>query len=215
MTLGATITAPDLLGASDRDRILEAMASCCGERGYAAVDIADIVSRAGVTRLSFESHFATKEDCAAAAFNKLVSETMLTLSSVRSDAVGKDRAVLEVKALLELVAARPDFVRLGLIEARQGATPEMHRAYESAAKVLALMMERARFGGGGEAPAAGLVRSTLGGIEAVLRRELAAGRAHSAPRLLQDFVYAALVPFVGQREALRQSRAAARCNEEG
>jgi AcrR family transcriptional regulator len=212
--LGVISTGNDVLSVSDRDRILEAMASCCAEAGYAATTVPEVLERAGVDFGSFEAHFAGKEDCALAALNRIVSETLARISMAQprsADVVERRR--LEVKAILELVAAQPGFAWLGYVEARQGGTRRMHDSYESAARVLALMMERA----GGAAEGLGAPgRAALGGAEAIVRRELAAGRAAQLPRLLPDFVYAALVPFVGQREALRQAKKAARlAAEEG
>lgn len=103
----------------------------------------------------------------------------------------------------------PAFAELACIEARHGGTTRLRAAHASAVGVLALMMERLASGEAGDAPTA-QGRATLGGLEALVRRELAAGRAESLPRLLPNFIYGALVPFVGQREALRQARQAAR-----
>ena len=205
--LGATTTGPELLAVSDRDRILRALAECCAERGFAATAIEDVIGRAAVSRESFDSHFASKEDCASAAFNKLVSDTLATLSTAGAPAAGMAAAA---NAVLEMIAAEPAFSYLGLIGFRQGGTQRMHDAYESAARVLSLMMERARLGRGNGGLSYTQTRAAVGGAEALLRRELAAGRAASLPSLLPNFVYAALVPFVGQGEALRQAREAAR-----
>jgi AcrR family transcriptional regulator len=207
--LGVSTTGTDLLSVSDRDRILQAMAECCAEQGFAGTKVEDVLSRAGATRDSFESHFSGKEDCALAAFNKLVSETMLTVATAGAPQDWSAGRASEVKALLELAAARPSFGRLGLIDARQGGTRQMRQAYESASQVLALMMERGRPDDSLSRPSPRLARAALGGMEAVLRREISAGRAANLPFLLQDFIYAALVPFLGQREALRQARVVA------
>jgi AcrR family transcriptional regulator len=206
--LGVVSTGTDVLAVPDRDRILEAMADCCAEAGYAETTIAAVLERAGVEAESFDAHFAGKEDCALAALNKIVSETLARISMANprgSDVV--ERRKFEVKAILELMAAQPGFSWLGYVEARQGGTARMHASYESAVRVLALMMERA---GGAAERYEVAARAALGGAEAVVRRELAAGRAADLPELLPDFVYAALVPFVGQREALRQAKQAAR-----
>jgi AcrR family transcriptional regulator len=198
-------TGSDVLAVSDRERILQAMADCCAECGYAGTSVEAVLERAGVEPQSFENHFAGKEDCALAALNKIVSETLARISMTSADGAGAvERRKYEGKAILELMAARPSFAKLGFIESRQGGTERMHGAYESGARVLALMMERLG-GGGGSATTA---RAALGGAEAVIRRELAAGRAGGLPQLLPDFVYAVLVPFVGQREALRQAKLA-------
>ncbi len=205
----------DVLSVSDRDRILQAMAECCAEAGYRATTVAAVLERAGVEPESFDSHFAGKEDCALAALNKIVSEALAQISMASSHVAGLvEERKFEVKALLELLAARPSFARLAFVDARQGGTTRMHNAYESAVRVLALMMERAN--GANRRPSTG-ARAALGGAEAVVRKELAAGRGERLPQLLPDFVYAALVPFVGQGEALRQAKLAARlaAEEEG
>jgi AcrR family transcriptional regulator len=200
-------TGNELLVVPDRERILQAMADCCAELGYAGTTVEAVVEQAGVDPRSFESHFAGKEDCALAALNKIVSETLARISMTNSEGVGAvERRKYEGKAILELMAARPSFARLGFIESRQGGTERMHGAYESGVRVLALMMERL----GGAEGSALTARAALGGAEAVIRRELAADRAAALPQLLPDFVYAVLVPFVGQGEALRQAKLAAR-----
>lgn len=210
--MGTTTTGADVLSISDRDRILRAMAECCAREGYQATTVAAVVQRAGVEPESFESHFAGKEDCALAALNQVVSETLARISMVGAQAAGAaGRRRFEIGAILELMASRPAFAWLGYIESRQGGTPRMHDSYESAVRVLALMMERTSAQRDG--PSA-LARATLGGAEALVRRELAAGRAEGISRLLPDLVYAALVPFVGQREALRQAKLAANASAE-
>jgi AcrR family transcriptional regulator len=203
-----------VLSVSDRDRILRAMAECCVENGYVETTVEAVLQRAGVEAESFESHFVDKEDCALAALNKIVSE-ILTRISMANPLAGDvvERRKFEVKAILELMVAQWPFAQLAFIESRQGGTPRMHDSYESAARVLALMMERA---GEPTGSRSGVARAVLGGAEAVVRRELVAGRGDRLPQLLSDFVYAALVPFVGQREALRQAKQAARvAAEEG
>ncbi|MGN6588643.1 MAG: TetR/AcrR family transcriptional regulator [Solirubrobacterales bacterium] len=206
--MGTLSADTEVLSVSDRDRILQAMAECCAERGYAATTVGAVLERAGVGTESFESYFAGKEDCALAALNKIVSETLARIAMANPLAGDEvQRRKFEIKAILELMAGEPAFAWLAYVESRQGGTPRMHDAYESAARVLALMMERVGVAAGGRN---GLARASLGGAEAVVRRELAAGRAGRLPELLKDFVYAALVPFVGQREALRQAKEAAR-----
>lgn len=190
------------------------MAECCADKGYGETTMEAVLERAGVDQESFESHFADKEDCALAAFNKIVSETLARISMAHAKADDViERRKFEVKAILELMAAQPAFAWLAYVESRQGGTRRMGDSYESAARVLALMMERAGNAAEGQGAAA---RASLGGAEALVRRELAADRAWRLPQLFPDFVYAALVPFVGQREALRQAKLAARvAAEEG
>jgi len=204
--LSPTAIGSDVLSANERDLILQAMAECCAERGYLETELEAVIERAGVERKSFESHFTGKEDCALAALNSIVSETLAEVSTARHVESEAERRVFQIKAILELMRARGAFARLIFIAARQGASERMADGYRSAAHVLALMMERAQGTGPVPPPKAG--RAALGGAEALVRRELVAGKDRDLTRLLPDFVYAALVPFAGQREALRQSKLA-------
>jgi len=212
--LGVISTGPDVLSVSDRDRILQAMAECCAEHGYRATTVNAILERAGVERESFEALFTDKEDCALAALNKILSETVARISmlDLRTESE-MEKQVREIQAILQLLAARASFARLGCVEARQLGSARMRESYEAAARVLALMIERA--GSGTPWGASGVTaRAALGGAEALARRELAIGGAGNLPKLLPDFVYGVLVPFVGQQEALRQAKLAARVAEE-
>ncbi len=205
-------TGNDVFTVPDRDRILIAMAECCAEAGYRATTIDAVLDRAGVERDNFEALFLDKEDCALAALNKIVSETLAQVSTVeeRPESLA-ERRIHQIQAILQLLAARPAFTRLGLIDARQAGSARMRESYEAAMRVMALMLERTRLGSGEAAHSPTLAaRAALGGAEALARRELTIGNPGDLPRLLPDFVYATLVPFVGQGEALRQAKLAAR-----
>jgi AcrR family transcriptional regulator len=205
--LAATTIEAGILSPSERSRLLEAMAACCAEYGYEAATVEGVLERAGLGPDSFERHFEGKEDCALAALNQIVAETLAAVATAGSSGEEAERRLLQIRAIAELMDARPGFARLGFVEARQGGTKRMRDAYESAARVLALMMERAS-GNGADLPAQA-ARAALGGAEAVARRSLSAGGGGELSRHLPDYVYSALVPYFGQKEALRQSRAAA------
>ena len=198
----------DQLAPSDRDRILEAMIECCAEKGYAETTIEEVVQRADVSISDFDAIFTGKEDCAVAALNRIASDILTTLSTSGSSEPSELKGELSaMHSMIELMAARPSHVNFGYIQARQGGTARMHDAYESGARVLTVMIERLRnLAPAGAATPTTATRAALGGAEAVLRRELSAGQAERLPSLLPDFAYNVLVPFVGQEEALRQSR---------
>jgi AcrR family transcriptional regulator len=204
VALGTTGTEADLLAASDRDRLLAAMAESCAERGYRATTVADVLRRSGLGAEAFAAHFTSKEDCALAALNQLLSEAVARVSiAAPAGAAEPERRRAEAVALVELVASAPAFARLAQIEARHGASDRLAGAYRSARHVLGLMSA-----GGGE-PDPGAVAVALGGAEALARAELAAGRGARLGELAENFVYVALVGTLGQGEALRQAKLAA------
>jgi AcrR family transcriptional regulator len=64
---GEAAVAGGLVIASPRGRLLEAIAQAVAVKGYADATVADVVSRAGVSRKTFYEHFEDKEDCFLAA----------------------------------------------------------------------------------------------------------------------------------------------------
>jgi AcrR family transcriptional regulator len=53
---------------SQRGRMLDAMARAVADRGYARATVADVITRARVSRETFYEHFDGKEDCFLAAY---------------------------------------------------------------------------------------------------------------------------------------------------
>jgi hypothetical protein len=114
-----------------------------------------------------------------------------------------------VKAILELMAENPEFAYLGYVVSRQMAPGQVREINEAGHRMLEAMLERGWEYSDSACQPASAALGVLGGAEALIRRELATGRAAELPRLLPDFVYVATVPFLGQEESLRLARQAA------
>jgi AcrR family transcriptional regulator len=56
------------VSSSQRERILAAVIEAVAEKGYVHTSVADILKRAGVSRLTFYQQFSDKEDCFVRAF---------------------------------------------------------------------------------------------------------------------------------------------------
>src|SRR4051795_2217185 len=59
----------DVVLASQRGRMLGAMADAVAGKGFAATTVADVVAGAGVSRKTFYEHFRDKEECFLAAYD--------------------------------------------------------------------------------------------------------------------------------------------------
>lgn len=198
-----------LLMPSERQRLLDSMVRVCARRGYLNTMIAEVAADAGSSRESFERHFASRESCLAEAAEAALADTMAAFSGGYSlDTTLRESTVQTLRSMLELFAARPALAHLAFIGSRQMMPASILSRYELGFGVLTAMLGRLRNGGRGADLPAGSTRAAIGGIEAVLRREIADGRAESLPRLLPDLVYMATVPSLGQKEAQKlQSRA--------
>jgi AcrR family transcriptional regulator len=195
----------DIAAPSERDRLIEAMALICAEHGYAAATVEQVVARAGVSRGCFEENFADKAECGTAAVNQILADITAAASIAYSAEYSEWEKILRgVRALLELMAARPSFAALDLIEARQGMGLDAYELYIAGIRVLAAMLDRLQanaLAGISRPPTA--IRGAIGGAETLIRRELLAGRPERLPELLPDIIYGMLVPYLGQQEALR------------
>jgi AcrR family transcriptional regulator len=109
--------AREVVLASQRGRMLDAMAQSVAEKGYAATTVADVVGRAGVSRKTFYEHFRDKEDCFLEAWDAGV-QILLDAVAEATTAVDdwRDGVRAGTRAYLETLAAEPAFARTFMIE---------------------------------------------------------------------------------------------------
>ncbi|HLJ07616.1 MAG TPA: helix-turn-helix domain-containing protein [Acidimicrobiia bacterium] len=106
--------------ASQRGRLLDAMAQVVAEKGYAATTVADVVERAGVSRRTFYEQFADKEACFLAAYDVglevVLGRIRDAIGSAAAAAGWRERARAGVEAFLVLLASEPAFARALQVE---------------------------------------------------------------------------------------------------
>lgn len=195
----------------DRDKLIRASAELCAERGYHEIEDAEVASRAGLPPETMRGLFpGGKEECLAAAENAILLEVVSAVAEGYSaDESEWDNVIHGVEAVLELMAANPEFAYVGYIFSRQMAPEKIRAINETGHRMLEAMLERGwTYSSLADQPSLAAL-GVLGGAQALVRRELAAGRSDRLRSLLPDCVYIATVPFLGQAEALRLTRRAA------
>jgi AcrR family transcriptional regulator len=196
-------------GLDPRAALIDEMARSCLEHGYLETTIEGLLAGAGLTRADFDRHFASKEECALAAVETILSEGMATVSTAYSaDRSERESALRSLRSLLELFASDPARASLAFTESRQMMPAAASERYRSGFAILTAMLDRLRADARKSAAPPQAARAAIGGGEALVRREIAAGRGSELPRILPDLVYSATVPFLGQAEALRLARQA-------
>jgi AcrR family transcriptional regulator len=111
--------AREAVAASQRGRLLDAMAQMVAEKGYAATTVADVVERAGVSRRTFYEQFADKEACFLAAYDvglAVVLGRIRDAVEARLEVGWRERARAGVEAFLALLASEPAFARALQVE---------------------------------------------------------------------------------------------------
>jgi AcrR family transcriptional regulator len=204
---GCTIAFTDVMSPaaqSDRDWLLIGVAESCAARGYELSTIADICAAAGVSRRSFETIFASKDDCLAAAMESVLDEAQRGIEAV--DSPGKPWAATlrdGVAALLDLIAERPAFARMALVEA-PAAGGRAAALHVSAKTALLSYVERGREQELEEPGIpASAARAALAGADALIVGQILAGKTEQLGKLTPDVVYLLTVPYLGRGEAQR------------
>jgi AcrR family transcriptional regulator len=123
--------------------MLEGIAVCVAEKGYAAATVADVIGRAGVSRKTFYEHFRDKEDCFLAAYDtgvELLLDALRGAAPAGGDLLEAARA--RTRAYLETLAAEPAFARTFLIEVAAAGPAALARREAVHDRFAALLREQ-------------------------------------------------------------------------
>ena len=194
---------------SQRERILVGMAECCAAKGFGATTISDITEAAGVSRATFYELFKDKEDCFHAAMEVALADVMGSIVAIYSPDKPWPTTIRDsAAAILELFKSRPAFARMTLVEAPSSGE-QGFELYSSGKHVLQSLLDLGR----GDPVEEEAIPSSAGvaalaAAESLVVGQILSGSTDRLPELLPDIVYIITVPYLGQAEALRQSREA-------
>lgn len=186
-----------------RERILDAVEQLVAERGLAGSSIEAIAKAAGVSSVTFYEFFEGKEECFVAAFERAVEEAAVELAQAAEGdpAAGgftwSEQVATGLRALIRLVAERPERARLVLVEAQTGG-PELSRRFDAALDRVAAKLREGR--ALPTAPAdlpATHEEATAGALAWLLRERLEAGGGEGLEALYPEMIDIALAPYLG------------------
>lgn len=196
---------PDAMPASQRARMLDAVTRAVAEKGYAAVTVGDVVSRAGVSRRTFYEQFSDKQECFLAAYE---TGTKALICAIRGDARELDteaswRRILEVaiERYLGGLAEHPEFARTFLIDVL-GAGPEAverrRRVFERFVDQYRLLADRIA----ADEPQLGRIpdvylQALVGGISELVQQHILEHGAATLPELAPVLVQLVTAVFEG------------------
>jgi AcrR family transcriptional regulator len=123
--------------------MLRAMADAVAEKGFARVTVADVISRAGVSRETFYEHFSDKEECFIAVLDQGARVLHEILGSVVSADADDPMEQLDrvIKAYLNTLAGEPAFAKAFLIDAYGAGSKAIARRIELQRRFIDLVAE--------------------------------------------------------------------------
>ena len=176
--------------ASQRGRMLDAMAQVVSEKGYGATTVADVIERAGVSRKTFYEHFKDKEACFLGAFDAGVE---IVLATVRAADPGEGRPLVRararVRAYLEVLAAEPAFARTFVIEVGAAGPRALQRRREVLGQFAELTRELASEEGVADTVPEEAYLGAVGASNEIVGAWIADGRTADLTELEDALVY--------------------------
>jgi AcrR family transcriptional regulator len=198
----------DVVLASQRGRMLAAMAEAVARKTYAGTTVADVVAGAGVSRKTFYEHFRDKEECFLAAFDTGVDMLLAAINEARP-AHGDDTWLglmrARVRAYLETLASRPAFARTFLIEVFAAGPHALDRRADVLRRFAQLFRDlheeaRRQFAELPPVPEPVYI-AAVGAINELVSEFAREGRMHELPELEDTLLYLQVALFAGRETA--------------
>jgi AcrR family transcriptional regulator len=196
----------DIVAEHQRERLLVATIEQVARRGYRGTSVDHIVKSARVGYVAFYDLFEGKEECFAAAFARIVSDTREELAEeVSSELPWAEQICLGLQTLAGLIAAEPARARVALVEV-QTAGPEAYRSYEAALDTAIPKLAEGR-GSRADGPAlsATTEEALVGAIAWSFQQLVLRGESAKADGLVAEAIRIALSPYLGEAEARRMA----------
>jgi AcrR family transcriptional regulator len=194
---------PEVVAATQRDRLFDGLVHTVAQKGYANARVSDICQAAGVTRPAFYALFDGKDDAFLATYRHGTGVLLRLMETAYADA-GEWRAGARaaLRVLLDVLASVPAFAAMAIVEIDSVGPAARHERDQ-------LLRRFDQFFA--EAPAGPelirpdeLIGSVVGGIYSTIHRYVASGRVAELPGLLPVLTYFTMVPFLDRAEAARE-----------
>jgi AcrR family transcriptional regulator len=200
-----------------RVRIIAAMVELVHECGVAAVTVAHVVSRSGVSRRTFYELFSDRDDCLLAAFEHALERAAAavrpayeaaTVEDGSANGVWEERIRAGLRALLEFFDEEPAIGGLCIMDALAADRPVL----ECRARAVDVLVDAVHRGGArppGERerrPARVVAEGAVGAVLAVIHARLLERNPKPLAGLLNQLMGMLLLPYRGSEAAARELR---------
>jgi AcrR family transcriptional regulator/DNA-binding MarR family transcriptional regulator len=185
--------------------MLAAAVEAVGEVGYARMSVAQVISRARVSRKTFYDVFSDREDCFLTAFSQAVEHARaLVIEAYERESGWREGIRSALATLLVFMDEEPGFARLCVVEAL-GAS---ERVLERRARVLdelAAVVDRGRFVTSATTePPDVTAEGVVGAVFSVIHARVLDGGKQPLADLLGPLMSMIVLPYLGAKAANRE-----------
>jgi AcrR family transcriptional regulator len=193
----------EFVARNQRDRLAAGMIAVVAERGLNEATIAEVCAAAGVSRRTFYAYFSSKEECFLATYSTIVEYLRGAADTAAAEAADwPARVAAKLRTTLELFAANPDLARFSLVAPQRAGGPVAGRYRTVMSQAVDDLCEGMPGPPVTRAPSGAVGASLIGGMVALVVREVDAGQGGELPRLLPDLLELFLTPYLGRDRAV-------------
>lgn len=188
-----------------RSRLLAAAVGAIDELGYASTTVADVTSRARVSRRTFYELFANREECLVAVLEDVVALIKGEISRAGIEGLPwRERVRAGLWAILEFFDREPALARVCVVQALSGGRAVLERR-EQILGALAAVVDEGRLEGtrGGECTSL-TAEGLVGAGFAIVYARLLRGESRPLTDLLGELVGMIVLPYQGPAAARRE-----------
>jgi AcrR family transcriptional regulator/DNA-binding MarR family transcriptional regulator len=188
-----------------RSRMLAAAVEAVEDVGYARMTVAQVISRARVSRKTFYDVFTDREDCFLAAFEQALGQARtIAQEAYAGESSWRDGIRAALARLLMAMDEEPGLAKLCIVEALGAGERVLDRRAEVLDE-LAKVIDRGRTATNAtREPPDVTAEGVVGAIFAVLHTRVLEQRGHRLTDLLGSLMSMIVLPYLGARAAGRE-----------
>lgn len=192
-----------------RERILAAILTVTGERGYEQVAVRHVIERAGTSRATFYKHFRDRDDCFAQAYGE-AGEWLYRrlLGAARRPASWREGVRAALAELLEFCANQPDTAKALVIEVHAAGERSLALRLDLMERLARALDEARREIPSPQAPPPATADFIVGAVDTLLAAKLIDGDAEHAPEMLPGLLHFVVMQYLGESAAWEELTAA-------
>jgi AcrR family transcriptional regulator len=188
-----------------RARLLAAAVRAIEELGYPDTSVADITSRARVSRRTFYELFSDREECLAAALEDVLGLIVAELAAAGLDGLAwRERVRGGLWAILSFFDREPALARVCVVQALRGG-PRVLERREGIMAQLAAVVDEGRLESGRGARCTSLTaEGVVGAAFSIVYARLLKGERSSLTGLCGELMGMIVLPYLGPAAARRE-----------
>jgi AcrR family transcriptional regulator len=189
-----------------RSRLLSAAIRAVDELGYSDTSVADITSRARVSRRTFYEQFPDREACLAAALEDAlgVLERELAAAAGLDGLAWRERVRMGLWTILVAFDREPVLARVCVVQALRGGPRVLERREEILTGLAGVVDGGRREGARGEECSALTAEGLVGAAFGIVYARLLKGKRRPLTELLGELMGMIVLPYLGPAAARRE-----------